>query len=236
MSWSGNENLQLVNASPEKRFFISMLVKDIELLPAIIDLVDNSVDAARSIRGSDRYDGLSIDLTITSGRFEIQDNCGGMEADLARTYAFRFGRPRDFIPIPSSVGQFGVGMKRALFKLGTLFTVASGATDSSFLLEVDVERWAADDDPDWTFKFGNVDYEAGVPEDERFTLILVTKLHSHIMKAFGRPQTINRLRAQLALKHQSALQRGLTVRVNDIPVESSIPTLLYSDSIIPINP
>ena len=40
-------DLPSANASPAKRFFISMLIRDIELIPAIVDLVDNSVDAAR---------------------------------------------------------------------------------------------------------------------------------------------------------------------------------------------
>ena len=35
------------DASPAKRFFIYMLIKDIELIPSVVDLVDNSVDAAR---------------------------------------------------------------------------------------------------------------------------------------------------------------------------------------------
>lgn len=38
-----------VDAGAEKRFFIEMLTKDIELLPAIVDLVDNSVDGARGL-------------------------------------------------------------------------------------------------------------------------------------------------------------------------------------------
>ena len=39
-----------VEATPEKRFFVSMLVKDIELIPAIVDLVDNSIDGAKRLR------------------------------------------------------------------------------------------------------------------------------------------------------------------------------------------
>ena len=33
-----------VSGRPTKAFFVSMLVRDIELLPAVVDLVDNSVD------------------------------------------------------------------------------------------------------------------------------------------------------------------------------------------------
>jgi hypothetical protein len=224
-----------VNASPEKRFFITMLVKDIELVPAIIDLVDNSVDAARSIRGNQAYDGLRIELTAGSEHFSIFDNCGGMEATLARDYAFRFGRPTDFEPVPSSVGQFGVGMKRALFKLGKRFAVESAAARSSFRLEVDVEAWAAVDEPDWSFTFSEVDFTEGVAEEDRFTRIDVSHLHSHVAADLGKSTVINRLRSQLALKHQSALQRGLRIVANGIEVESAAPALLASDQVRPIN-
>src|SRR4051812_10996539 len=107
-----------VNAKPTKDFFISMLVRDIELFPAIADLIDNSLDGARSLRGSSRFDGLRVDVTVEPERFVIHDNCGGISVTTARDYAFRFGRPEGFTPIAHSIGQFGVGMKRALFKLG----------------------------------------------------------------------------------------------------------------------
>src|ERR1051326_5430154 len=112
----------VVDASPEKRFFIHMLVKDIELIPAVLDLVDNSVDGARGIRGDERFDDLWVRLNIGPERFAITDNCGGIDIGTARSYAFRFGRPWDAVGVPGSVGQFGVGMKRALFKLGRAFT------------------------------------------------------------------------------------------------------------------
>jgi hypothetical protein len=34
------------NANPEKRFFVSLLTRDISLIDAVIDLTDNSVNAA----------------------------------------------------------------------------------------------------------------------------------------------------------------------------------------------
>ena len=226
MTEKDTSNPKKINATPEKQFFISMLIKDIELLPAIVDLVDNSVDAARATRGAAPYNGLYVKLTVKPEGFQIVDNCGGLKANVARDYAFRFGRPRGFQPIPSSVGQFGVGMKRALFKLGSAFTIESAAADSTFRLEVDVETWAAEDGSDWSFDFAEVDYETGVSEDDRFTDISVPKLHPHVVSDFGRPPVIKRLMSQLALKHQSAIQRGLRVSVNDASVQSSVPALL----------
>jgi hypothetical protein len=121
-----------IDAAPTKDFFISMLVRDIELIPAIADLVDNSLDGARNLRSEECYDGLEVDLIVTPDKFVIEDNCGGIELKTAKEYAFRFGRPEGFPPVDRSIGQFGVGMKRALFKLGSEFSVLSTARRSRF--------------------------------------------------------------------------------------------------------
>src|SRR5580658_5902566 len=80
-----------INARPTKALFISMLVKDIGLVRAIIDLVDNSVDGARRLRGTNSLDGLWVRLEVKENHFKIVDNCGGMDVETARLYAFRFG-------------------------------------------------------------------------------------------------------------------------------------------------
>ena len=92
-----------------------MLVKDIALTRAIIDLIDNSVDGARRKRSGGEYVGLWIEITANENLFEVKDNCGGIPLETARYYAFRFGRPAEMEATPHSVGQFGVGMKTGTF-------------------------------------------------------------------------------------------------------------------------
>ena len=67
-----------------------MLVRDLTLRDAIGDLVDNSVDAAKSFKKGD-YQGLTIEIEADPEKFSIIDNCGGFSVDVARNYAFRFG-------------------------------------------------------------------------------------------------------------------------------------------------
>jgi hypothetical protein len=38
--------MALVSASPAKRFFVEMLIRDIDLKDSILDLLDNRVDGA----------------------------------------------------------------------------------------------------------------------------------------------------------------------------------------------
>src|SRR5256885_1211135 len=113
-----------INARPTKSFFVDMLVRDIPLEQAVLDLVDNSVDSAKQSNSND-FNGRHVKIDITPQIFGILDNCGGFSKDLAKKYAFRFGRIPQTPRTPHSIGQFGVGMKRALFKFGKHFLVRS---------------------------------------------------------------------------------------------------------------
>ncbi len=226
-----------VRATPAKRFFVSMLVKDIELMPAIVDLVDNSIDGAKRLRpgaADDRFAGLRVELTVEPGRFSVADNCGGIDIATARQYAFRFGRPEDWTGPPGEVGQFGVGMKRALFKLGTRFSVDSASANSRFSLPISVPDWMADEDPDWSFQFSQVDESADVPENERGTRIEVQQLHPGVVEFFADRRFLTRLRAEIELRHMRALQQGLIVLLNGDELHPAHLVLLSSDDFAPL--
>ena len=109
---------ETIDAMPTKQLFIGMLTRDIGLIPAIIDLADNSGDGARRLRRTGRFDGLSIRLQISTQSFKISDNCGGIPITMAKNYAFRFGRNEGSPSLKHSVGQFGVGMKRLDLQIG----------------------------------------------------------------------------------------------------------------------
>src|SRR5262245_30807145 len=109
-------------AVPTKRFFVSMLTRDISLADAILDLIDNCLDGALRLVGSDSVDYKRhlVRITLAADRFAIEDNCGGIPREVAKNYAFKMGRePGDDRDLDSeTIGMYGVGMKRAIFKMG----------------------------------------------------------------------------------------------------------------------
>lgn len=223
---------KLIEAHPTKGLFISMLVKDIGLVRSIVDLVDNSVDGAKRLRGDGRYDGLSVRIEAREDQFRIADNCGGIEVDVARDHAFRFGRPPEARPVRHSVGQFGVGMKRALFKMGEWFNIESTAANSRFTLEVDVEQWSQTEE--WNFEFS--DLKENIPEidlDERGTTITIKRLHDSVAKSFALENFQNRLREELEQAHIESMDGGLSISLNGIPLRSDPLLLLHSDELRP---
>jgi hypothetical protein len=79
---------------PTKRFFVAMLTRDISLVDALLDLVDNCVDGAtRQLKGKidkpNAYDGYWARLSL-SPSFDISDNCGGIPSDAIKD-AFLIG-------------------------------------------------------------------------------------------------------------------------------------------------
>ena len=212
-----------VRAEPTKAFFIEMLVRDIALTRAIIDLVDNSVDGARRKRPREDFGGLWIEVTANKEGFEIRDNCGGIPLHVARHYAFRFGRPDGMEPTPHSVGQFGVGMKRALFKLGSRFRVVSSTTDEHFEIDEDVREWRRR--PEWKFRFGVL---GDGPLEVEGTSVHVTELHAGVKAEFALDRFHSELSAAIKDAHIGSLEAGLAITYNGTPLRHEPLELLYS--------
>ncbi|MDE0208959.1 MAG: ATP-binding protein, partial [Boseongicola sp.] len=178
---------------PTKAFFVDMLTKDIPLERAVLDLVDNSIDGAKRLRPEKVPDftGLSVALNLNADLFEIRDNCGGFDIETATSYAFRFGRPDKARSTEYSIGQFGVGMKRALFKFGRYFEVRSTTQDQRWSMKVDVDDW--EESRDWHFDFDEIEDGMENPEEECGTRILVKQLRPEVASRFSQSHFQSRL-------------------------------------------
>jgi hypothetical protein len=211
-----NEDPNLIDGIPSKELFIDMLVKDLSLKDAIGDLVDNSVDAA-NISATDKNDlsKFSIDLTFNRTHFTIVDNAGGMDEETARKYAFKLGKPKDYSPGKHTIGQFGIGMKRAFFKLGEHIVVESIALKSDFVLTISVREWRErEDEKDWDFKFDKTpNLKKHALKDTKLK-IKVTQLKDEVKTQFADPQFLLDLQNEISLEHQIAINKGLQIRIN----------------------
>jgi len=220
-----------INASPTKAFFISMLVRDIPLIRAILDLIDNAVDGAKVSCGCDDLKGCQIDIKLNKDRFLITDNCGGIDPKIAKDYAFRFGRPDSAAVNPGSIGRFGVGMKRTLFKLGRYFSIQSTTRTSTFSIEQDVDDWL--NKKEWEFEFSALETDQHFKEDQVSTSIEVTKLHESIAAEFDLETFRTALISEIETAYPISLNSGLIITLNNIPVNIKPLEILTSDKISP---
>jgi hypothetical protein len=214
------------DARPTRAFFVRMLTRDITLEDCILDLVDNSIDSAWGLSGqrpsqliNDNALGeYSIDIILQPEKFQISDNCGGITLDDAADYAFTFGR-RSEEPISDyTVGVYGIGMKRAVFKLGnTIQIISTYQTDNGeligFVVPINVAEWVSNTREHWDFDLNP--YPANTHTGVQ---IQVTDLFEDTSRRFEDPGYASALRTTLSRAYFLPLMRGLNIKVNGIRV------------------
>ncbi|WP_162254671.1 ATP-binding protein [Sphingomonas sp. Root241] len=220
------------DASPTKRFFVDIITRDIQLDEAIQDLVDNCVDGAKRLRPKGDYRGLKVEIEVTPNHFVISDNCGGIPLETARKYAFKFGRAAGFEETDHSVGQFGIGMKRALFKMGAYFEVSSTEPAAKFKIDVDIPLWLADEG-NWDFPITDLE-ERKFQEAETGTTLRVTRLNVGVPERFGQDTFKSILSNNIRIAHAQPMAAGLEISFNGSAIIASVWQLKSSDSIQPV--
>ena len=222
-----------------------MLTRDISLDDCILDLIDNSIDSAWShagVRPSAFVAGTALaDYTVSIAfddtKFSIRDNCGGISFDDAANYAFTFGRKSE----PEgenrhddyTVGVYGIGMKRAVFKIGDQIRVRStsavGDAIESFVVPIDVPAWLGDASVPWDF-----DIDDAQPLAEPGVVIEVEGLSEEAQRQFTNPTYEGLLIQMLSRDYLLPLMQGLTIEVNGRVVPFRSLQLLESDSFKPM--
>lgn len=228
----------IINANPTKGFFINMLTRDIRLDRAIIDLIDNSIDGAKNIKPNENYNGLEVKLTLSENSFQISDNCGGFPLSVAINYAFRFGRPEEPEAkfVKHSIGRFGVGMKRSLFKIGQHFVVESKCKDDHFLIEVNVNDWVKKDA--WTFNYidkNEITKEKSNLNGEDGTVITVSDLYESIKIDFKSTEFKSKLKKEVSLAVSYSILKNLSISINKDTIERTDITFLEKSGLRPLS-
>lgn len=214
--------MKKADASPTKDFFVRMITKDISLEDCLLDLIDNCLDGARralskrpdSGQAEDRYDGFHTSLTITSEEFKIEDNCGGISIDNAIDYAFHFGRRPD-APTEGdfSIGLYGIGMKRAILKMGREIRIHSSTEEEAFLCTIPVDEWLKNND--WEFDMDDAE-RLGRPG----TAILIKNLYGGVAEEFEDATFVNGLARIVGRDYARFIEKGFKIYINDTEIKN----------------
>ncbi|TAU02185.1 ATP-binding protein [Rhizobium ruizarguesonis] len=220
-----------IKAIPTKELFVFVLTRDIRLEEAVLDLLDNCIDGAKRLQPDEekRLDERWVRIEFSKTEFSILDNCGGISVNTARNYAFRFGRDPKMATTPNSIGQFGVGMKRALLRFGRHFKIESTTDKEHFSVTIDVKKWLQNDE--WQFEFDQIReaYKGEVPG----TKITVSGLTDDASARFPVAEFDTQLRNLIEQNAQSYIARGLTIEVNKKPIWAKPFKILFDDNLIP---
>lgn len=210
------ERKRSIEGGPTKRFFVSMLTKDIDLDDAILDLLDNCVDGAMRSRSETdaserRYKGFFAHLEFDQDTFSLVDNCGGIPTEVAEQSAFRLGRPdidRDK-SIPT-IGMYGIGMKRAIFKMSISATIETQNKTDRLLVNYDKEWLNETNDSDWLLNLLYLDREW----ESDGTKITITELKKDASREFKTEAFEESLISKISSYYGYIIEKGFNVTVN----------------------
>lgn len=223
------ENYTSVNASPVKSFFVTMLTRDIKLEDAILDLLDNCVDGIlrsnNNLKGQKPYEGFYAHIDFKQSSFSISDNCGGIPWKLA-DYAFRMGRSDDRpIDVIGSVGVYGIGMKRAIFKIGKHCLISTQNEKHRYEVEIS-PQWIESES--WDIPVRAMKKE----QNEDGTTIYINNLYPGIKDRFGEDAQLffAELERMVETHYAFIIDKGFQVKINGQKIRPRPTKLIFAKS------
>lgn len=225
-------NEEMISAHPAKAFFVRMLTRDIDLLDAILDLLDNCVDgiirstSKAPMVGDRPYESRWANITLSSEQFSIEDNCGGISKKVARDYAFAMGRRSSQPEVAGTVGIYGIGMKRAIFKMGRRSTITSHTGDDHW--EVSISPAWLDNEDNWDLPLRGMRDQNVPSQPVRGTRIVVQDLYNTVARQFGNSAFIEDLIKTISTHYALTMDKGFKVLVNGREIITKPLTLLFS--------
>jgi len=213
-----------VDTRPNKAVVVDSLIRDISIDACIFDLIDNSIDAARETiykfdKSADQnkppasYENFKIEIKTDGDQFSIIDNCGGITQDDLAKSVLRFGQRSSH---KSGIGVFGVGLNRAIFKLGTLINIESDTGREKCTLELNTPEYIQDEH-NWNlpaYKY---------PSGKTIGTSIKTKgLSSETSRLLSDKSWQKSFAKETGRRYGKFIEKGLQIQLNDEYIESKL--------------
>ncbi|WP_338557854.1 ATP-binding protein [Acinetobacter sp. KS-LM10] len=203
----------LADTRPAKDYLVNGITKDVTIEECIFDLIDNSIDAYplhTDIIISD-YKNYTINLNIKKNLFSILDSGKGIQRELLKTDTLRFGTKT--IHHSTSIGYYGIGLNRAIFKLGREINIVTETTLERSSLKLDVSSFLKDND-NWSLPIAveKISKQTG-------TFIEIKKLNDDVNICFANNEWLDDLKNEIALRYSEFINKNLIINVNEKPID-----------------
>ncbi|RAU21675.1 hypothetical protein CU669_11900 [Paramagnetospirillum kuznetsovii] len=214
----------VVRTDVDPNYLQNALTKDITTLESIYDLVDNCIDAARNTLLSspacafDRYglpasySGFCISLHFGDGWIAILDNAFGIDED---TLANRTLRPGTESSHRFGIGRFGIGLKRALMKLGKRYWLSTDTGAQASMMAFKREQLGGPE----------LIAQRVSSKGRQKTLICIKELESMVSHETSTPNWKETAIRELSRRYGIFVSKGLRIYLNGAQIPSFGPCI-----------
>ena len=232
-----------IEGEPTKAFFVDLLTRDISLVDCILDLIDNSLHSDIRRAHTD-VSNILLDKRgrrrIYRRRFRLMFLPRGSRSATPPPGFPRMKPERMYFGSeqPSrlsddrGLGVYGIGMKRAIFKIGRKIAVHSSTSTEAFDVTIDVDKWKANANS-WDFEFDPPGPQSNPDPATTGTSVIVSALNTGVAELFGQASFLDDLRARIAGTYSLFLKAGVSIELNNQSVKSELPPIAFSDQLKP---
>lgn len=229
-----------INSGVSPDFIEKTLTQDITTLEALYDLVDNAIDAARNhILQNDfeqddsglpaNYHGYKVHIRVDKNSVRILDNCFGIDEEtLTNTALYTAANSNHAY----GIGYYGLGLKRALLKMGSKFSLAVDNGQSIFKCHFGSDNIGGNKDR----KIYANEY---ISRGRLKSLFSVSNLKDEIKNDLHNPSWFGNAVRGFSLRYSIYISKGFEIIIHNITtgslerIKGTVPTLRYDALLLP---
>lgn len=206
-----NSQTLKADTRPTKELLVNGITKDLSIEACIFDLIDNAIDGhAKNVKGK-------VEITFAPDFLKIQDYGVGIEESELVEKVMRIGSissPKD------GIGIFGVGLKRALFKLANKARVVTETTNNRLVINFDKRVFLRDDD-DWTLPISREN-----KTNQNGTCVLIEDLDEALAQCISDKKWCDDIAAEISKRYAYLISENTCeIFINDNLTQASITPL-----------
>lgn len=205
------DQLFYADTRPSKKYLVDGITKDVTLEDAIFDLIDNSIDAYKKNNDNSlpkSYKNYEIEINFNSNHFSIKDNGIGIDLETLRSNALKFGSLHKHLN--TSIGYFGIGLNRALLKLGKLSEIITTKNKTSYTLTFDALKFIQEEDY-WNLPINKLGEEI----NDDGTKITIKNLNSDIKNNLNSKLWVKNFRKSISERYSFFINKDLKILINN---------------------
>jgi len=213
MTIADNKNIKKKKLSmlPSKNL-IRMLSRDITIEKAVLEVIDTAIEYFIYNRERGIFTGQkgTICIQLSPDRFIMESNSGGPPEELLSS-VLSFGKLIDKGAF--RIGASGIGLKKAIFKIGQNIHFESDNGMEHLSLSVD-KNWMANKD--------NWDAELDEAPSTAILLhkIVISDLYPDTKKTFEDQFFMHYLKEKVRIIYAQFINKDVHIRINDEPIEA----------------